>query len=80
MNKMELSKITQATLTNRTIAARIWVLRSYNKAALSEDDRLTLQLAAERLEMLENPSINELHSYYKRKECLFEPPIDNEMM
>ena len=79
MTKQELSKITQATLTNRTLAARIWVLRSYNRDALSEDDRLTLQLAAERLEILENPSINELHNYYKRKEAIFEPPIDNEL-
>lgn len=80
MTKQELSKITQATLTNRTLAARIWVMRSYSKDALSEDDRLTLQLAAERLEMLDNPSINEVHAYYKRKEALFEPPIDNELM
>lgn len=80
MTKQELSKITQATLTNRTLAARIWVMRSYNKAALSDDDRLTLQLAAERLEMLDNPSISEVHAYYQRKEAIFEPPIDNELM
>lgn len=79
MNKPELSKIMQATLTNRALAARIWVLRSYSKDTISEDDRLTLQLAAERLEMLENPSINDLSHYYEKKECLFEAPIDNEI-
>lgn len=79
MTKQELAKITQSTLTNKAIAARLRVMRAYMKEQLSEIDRFDLQLAAERLEMCDNPSIKEVTNYYVKQENPFESPIDNEL-
>jgi hypothetical protein len=79
MNNSELSKVTQLSLTNKAIAARLSVMRAYSSAKLSELERLDLKIAADRLSMLEDPSINEVHAYFKSQEAPFESPIDNEL-
>lgn len=79
MTTNELLKVAQLSLTNRALAARLRVMRAYLKDRLSELDREDLELAADRLEMLESPTPNEINCFFKQEESLFESPIDNEL-
>lgn len=79
MTTNELLKVAQLSLTNKALAARLRVMRAYMKDRLSELDREELQLAADRLEMLENPTPNEINRYFQEDNSYFEPPIDNEL-
>ena len=76
---MKNERIMQIASTNNQLAARLRVFRAYAADRLSELERNDLKLAAERLEMLDNPSIGEIHGYYKRIDNPFESPIDNEL-
>lgn len=69
----------QIASTNQQLAARLRVFRAYAAERLSELERNDLKMAADRLEMLDNPSISEIHDYYKRIDPIFESPIDNEL-
>lgn len=69
----------QIASTNQQLAARLRVFRAYAAERLSELERNDLKMAADRLEMLDNPSIGEIHDYYKHLDNIFESPIDNEL-
>lgn len=75
----KLDAITQASLTNYTLAAEIIAIRKTRAAILTESEKIVLRLVAVRLETCPDPTIHDIMAYELRRNVPFESPIDNEL-